>query len=462
MKTLKQLLLTGIAVLLCTTMYAQAPQKFNYQAVARNNNVIIANTVVGIRIDIKDAQNGTILYQEVQGPTTNEFGIFSIEIGNGAVFIGSFSAIDWKSGSKWLEVEMDPIGGSNYISMGTSELLSVPYALQADHSLDSWVKNGNYIYNPNANNVGINTTSPDKSLSVGGGMDIDKFGQSDGSDGTANVALLNGLTFSGGSGEGIASNRMNTNPNQYGIDIYTNNLKRASITNDGKFGIGTTVPDKSFSLVGGMDIDIYGASDGSVGAGNNALRNGINFGSATSGEGIASNRNGANSNQFGIDFYTNFDRQLSITNTGNVGIGTATPTAKLDVRGDINLNGRVTTDATTDAFGTSNMIPVAYGVISGGGNIISSSRNIQGVTHAGPGFMIIGISGITYDDTYVTVVTCKPTVNILAPVVACAKPDGNGFQLDIFTYALPLLTPVYAAPLAAPLDSDFSFVVYHQ
>ena len=129
MKTIRQLLLTGMAVLLCSTMYAQAPQKFNYQAVARNNNNIIANGNVGVRLTITQGNGGTSLYQETQTAATNAFGIFSLQVGGGTIVSGDFTTVDWKTGDKWLQVEMDPAGGTSYTNMGSSELVSVPYAV---------------------------------------------------------------------------------------------------------------------------------------------------------------------------------------------------------------------------------------------------------------------------------------------------------------------------------------------
>ena len=152
MKNLKQLLLTGITMLLCSTIYAQAPQKFNYQAVARNNNNIIANGNVGVRLTITQGNGGTSLYQETQTPTTNDFGIFSLQVGGGTVVSGDFTTIDWKIGDKWLQVEMDPTGGTTYIDMGSSELASVPFAL---HTAGAWTATGSDITNPNAGAVNI-------------------------------------------------------------------------------------------------------------------------------------------------------------------------------------------------------------------------------------------------------------------------------------------------------------------
>ncbi|RLD53128.1 MAG: hypothetical protein DRJ05_16850, partial [Bacteroidetes bacterium] len=124
MKTLS----TTLIVLFCTILLnAQPPQAFKYQAVVRDNaGEILQNEDVGIRISIHVVQpEGTIVYQETFFQTTNQFGLVNLQIGNGTPTIGTFSAIDWGSNSKFLETEIDPTGGSAFVSMGTSELLSV-------------------------------------------------------------------------------------------------------------------------------------------------------------------------------------------------------------------------------------------------------------------------------------------------------------------------------------------------
>ncbi len=123
--------LTAIC-LLPTTMFAQAPDGFNYQAVARNaTGDILANQNIGIRFTITNVHDGSTVYQETHNATTNQFGLLTLNIGNGSPVIGSFSSIDWSSVNGRLQVEMDVAGGSDYVDMGSSQLLSVPYALYA-------------------------------------------------------------------------------------------------------------------------------------------------------------------------------------------------------------------------------------------------------------------------------------------------------------------------------------------
>lgn len=112
---------------------AQAPDSFQYQAVARDaTGNILDNKAVVFKISIlQGSASGTVLYSEYHSIATNEFGLVSFEIGNGVVNLGSMSSIDWDSDSYFLQVELDPEGGVNFQYMGTSQLLSVPYALHA-------------------------------------------------------------------------------------------------------------------------------------------------------------------------------------------------------------------------------------------------------------------------------------------------------------------------------------------
>src|SRR5262249_11388238 len=112
----------------------QIPQKFNYQAVVRNNaGTVVANQAVSIRFSIRDASAaGAIQYQETHAVTTNNFGLVNLQVEGGTVTHGSFAAITCGKSSKFLQVEADISGGTNYISLATVELVSVPYAVQAD------------------------------------------------------------------------------------------------------------------------------------------------------------------------------------------------------------------------------------------------------------------------------------------------------------------------------------------
>ncbi|HVN58861.1 MAG TPA: hypothetical protein VMT63_11220, partial [Bacteroidales bacterium] len=115
----------------------QAPQKFSYQAVIRDaGNVLQSNKSVGMRVTIlQGSPTGTIVYQETYSPNpqTNLNGLVTVAIGTGVPVTGTFSSINWASGPYYIKTETDPAGGTNYTITGTSQLLSVPYALMANN-----------------------------------------------------------------------------------------------------------------------------------------------------------------------------------------------------------------------------------------------------------------------------------------------------------------------------------------
>lgn len=171
--------------------WAQAPNQFRYQAVARDaTGEVLPSTNVGIEISIRDlAATGTIIFRENHNVTTNEFGLFNLSIGAGTATLGSISAINWSSGAKFIEVGIDLTGGVTYESLGSTQLLSVPYALYANTAQipllpngtafgntsywngTNWVINSNNLYNDGFR-IGIGNTTPSMKLDVNGNINL--------------------------------------------------------------------------------------------------------------------------------------------------------------------------------------------------------------------------------------------------------------------------------------------------
>lgn len=130
---MKRLFTIIAAVLITATISAQCPQKMSYQAVIRNSSdQLVTSHAVGMRISILlGSTSGIAVYVETQTPSTNANGLVSIEIGDGTIVTGTFAGIDWSAGMYFIKTETDPTGGSSYSITGTSQLLSVPYALFA-------------------------------------------------------------------------------------------------------------------------------------------------------------------------------------------------------------------------------------------------------------------------------------------------------------------------------------------
>jgi uncharacterized protein (TIGR02145 family) len=133
-KLLTILVPMAIGILLAATVWAQSPEKMTYQAVIRDaSDNLVTDTQIGMQISIlQGSASGTAVYVETQEPSTNANGLVSIEIGSGTVESGDFTTIEWANGPYFIKTETaveTPL--TTYTITGTSQLLSVPYALHA-------------------------------------------------------------------------------------------------------------------------------------------------------------------------------------------------------------------------------------------------------------------------------------------------------------------------------------------
>jgi hypothetical protein len=123
-----------LAIASLTQLQAQAPQGFNYQATVRNSTGdLVVNTNVYFKFNVIQGSNTAVpIFTETHYVPTDDLGQVNLVIGQGTANSGSFSALDWSLGSYYLGIELDT--GSGYLAMGTTQLLSVPYALYAENS----------------------------------------------------------------------------------------------------------------------------------------------------------------------------------------------------------------------------------------------------------------------------------------------------------------------------------------
>jgi hypothetical protein len=131
----KYIFIVAMLVLVSTAM-AQIPQQLNYQGIARNaSGEPISTHVITVRLSIIDsASNGIVTYQETKTVSTNYVGLFTIVIGapGGTSVIGTIASINWSTGKKYIKLEIDPNGASNFTLVGMNQLQSVPFALSAE------------------------------------------------------------------------------------------------------------------------------------------------------------------------------------------------------------------------------------------------------------------------------------------------------------------------------------------
>lgn len=141
---MKHLILFVSCLLSFASAFAQAPDAFKYQAVVRNSSGnILGNQAVGMQLIIhQGSATGTAVYTETFATTTNAYGLVNLEIGTGTTS-GNFSSINWANGPYFIETAVDINGGTAYSSLGTSQLVSVPYALYAEVAGSAAIDNVN-------------------------------------------------------------------------------------------------------------------------------------------------------------------------------------------------------------------------------------------------------------------------------------------------------------------------------
>ncbi|MGE3801643.1 MAG: hypothetical protein AB7H80_11535 [Candidatus Kapaibacterium sp.] len=122
---------TAFTLLTVATASAQQiPQGFNYQGIARDDaGAVVASQTISLRLSIINGATSTAEYVETHQVTTNGFGLFTLQVGEGTRVSGSFNGVTWAAGNKLMKVEADL--GAGFVDLGASQLQSVPYALVA-------------------------------------------------------------------------------------------------------------------------------------------------------------------------------------------------------------------------------------------------------------------------------------------------------------------------------------------
>jgi hypothetical protein len=335
---MKKLITTfSIYVLAIASMFAQAPEKFNYQGVARDNSGnVLPNQNIAIKLSIiTGTPTGTVQYSERHVITTNSFGLFSVKIGEPtSVISGTFAAITWASGDKYVKVELDPTGGSSYTDMGTSQLVSVPYALTSGDN--KWTATGNNISNNNSGNVGIGTSVPATQLhvksagNVGGTFSSVLFAQNNtGFQDGLRVQVKDNITDLGADYAGTNHDANLTFSTRASGAALT---ERMRINQNGSIGIGTTSPSERLQIYHNQNatsgIHISSLATGSTNT------DGLFIGTDAGGTAIIDQRENSS-----LVFKTNGTAQMRINPSGNLGIGTTSPGAKLEVIGQVKITG---------------------------------------------------------------------------------------------------------------------------
>lgn len=396
MKTIKRAVIYCITFCLLHVMaMAQVPQLMNYQGIARDaQGKPLNGQHLQLKISLLPTADATIAeYEETQTVTTNEFGLYSIQIGHGHPILGEMKAVKWETGNKYIRVSIDPNGGNDFQTLGTTQLLSVPYAFYADKAglaretltaqQQAVRANPNFIEKTNASGltnstsqlydngsgVALGFTTPIYTFESRKPANTDWCIRTTNTAGTSRSAIrvqnedstLGQLDFVkfgkfyGGSFMGLSRNNMSTinsltGPfvlNSGGDMIFGNSLPIAPYTQTPRICIDDTTGNVGIGIAAGSNAGAKLEINGQIK---------INGGSPGNGKVLTSNATGIASWQTPA---AETDPQVSSSSTNkvpkwngttlvdgqitddgtNVGIGTTSPTAKLTVAGQVKITG---------------------------------------------------------------------------------------------------------------------------
>ena len=377
---MKRFLLSFFITLLSVgLLYPQSPDMFNYQAVARDGQGnVIANQSIGIKVSIlQGSANGTAVYEEEHTASTTDQGVLNLMIGDGSVLSGTFADINWKSGTYFLEIGMDASGGTSYTTMGTTQLVSVPYAKYADSSGTSFSGNYNDLSNTPV------FTDWDQNVSD---------------------------DFSGDYGDLSNKLWMNRNDTTYTNDVVgigTDNLA-ANLTVQGNGGTREVSVRDNYAFV---DLNATSGNSGYWLSSNGDVKGSLWY--------------NVSNDLLILQRSDNIQDDISIDQNRNVGINTWDPQERLDVNGTINI--RDTTVNPIPGRVYANSMPLAYGQIAESGTINSPSYGINSVTRTST-----GVYEVTFNNNFVNYATFSITAfDASGPEIATYNPSTNSNTVTV-------------------------------
>lgn len=382
-----------------SNLLAQVPKLFNYQGIARDEiGNPLAEKNISLKISILSTSDATVAdYCETQLVQTNKFGLYTLQIGAGKILLGNMSTVNWETGNKYIRIGIDPIGGEHFVDAGTTQLLSVPYAIYANNAglarelagtktgpsrggtvstdpatlgienyLSKFTSMPNTITNSqlfdNGVNVGIGTALPSSKLhlySTIGNVEHLRM-ENTNSTGFGKFIMYNDNASNYATFTKYGSQYVGGYPGLTTLFPYANLL--AFGNNGGGFLMSTAGNVGISQFVNGSSSMKFFAdyTTGKIGiGGNNFPATQVHFNNALNGDtikvtnsitghlqtdGLDIRMNGASAEIVNIEnstlsLGTNNTKRVHIASNGSVGIGTTNPTTNLDIVGVLRMSG---------------------------------------------------------------------------------------------------------------------------
>lgn len=388
---MKKIILTLSACFVMGILFAQTPQAFKYQAVARDNNgSVIANQSVGFRISIlQNSPSGTAVYSETHTIASNDFGLVNMDIGTGTVVSGIFANIDWGAASHFVKIEMDITGGSSYLLMGTSQLLSVPYALHA--------ATANNVANDQVDDADADPTNELQTISkVGNTVTLSDGGGSFTDENTIYTAG-NGIDITGTTISNSAADQVVTLAGT-GATTITGTYPNFSINSVDNVNDADADPLnelQTLTLVGNA-LSISNGNSVTLNTGGGNLDQAYDFGGAGAGRTIAVDNGPVQLNINGTNAI-GLRADLSNTGTGIIATSNSAGNTFSAIQGTTNSSSAITSAIIGSSSGA------AWGVA---GQVLSTASAQAGIygsnlrTNGGHGVMGIGFNGVVGQTNY--------------------------------------------------------------